>query len=65
MQPDSFERLAAAFVRGRLAGTVLAQREPELFGLPLAMLDQATLGRLIELGLDAGLRLYRFKRGLR
>ncbi len=62
MQADFFERLAAAYVRGRLAGAAPALREPELFELPLDTLDAAALRDLIALGAAEGLRLHRFKR---
>ena len=47
-----FERLAAAYVRGSL----------ELAGPPLDELSPEELEAVIELGLEAGLRLHRFKR---
>ncbi|GAB4190108.1 MAG: hypothetical protein OHK0022_02690 [Roseiflexaceae bacterium] len=62
MQPDYFERLAAAYVRGRLADSPEAQGAPELFALPLDALDGAALRDLIALGVAQGLRLHRFKR---
>lgn len=57
-----FPRLAAAFVRGRLAGTPEALAAPDLFAPALDQLDPQGYDQLIALGLRAGLRLHRFKR---
>lgn len=61
---EYYEFLAAAYVRGRLAGTVLALAHPDLFAAPLDQLDVSECRQLIALGVDAGLRLHRFKRSL-
>lgn len=58
--PPLYARLAAAYVRGRLAG------EPEtsssLMAAPLDTLSEADLEALVRLGRERGLRLHRFKR---
>jgi hypothetical protein len=55
-----FARLAAAFVRGALAGDPAADRA--LFAPPLAELDDEQCAALIALGRARELRLHRFKR---
>jgi len=59
-EPPLYTRLAAAYVRGRLA------REPEmasgLFCAPLDALDEARLQEIVRIGRERGLRLHRFKR---
>jgi len=57
-----YTRLAAAYVRGKLAPLDAAAAAPELFGMPLDALDEAPLDRLLQLGREQGLRLHRFKR---
>ncbi len=61
-EPQLYTRLAAAYVRGKLAQE--ADRPPALFGVPLATLDEAALEALVELGRGRGLRLHRFKRSM-
>jgi SAM-dependent methyltransferase len=56
----SFQRLAAAYVRGRL-GT---SRDDGLFTRPLDALADDELEAAIRVGVDAGLRLHRFKRSM-
>lgn len=55
-----FEKLAAAYVRGKLASDETAT--DDLFAHPLEELTDADCCALIERGLAAGLRLHRFKR---
>jgi 2-polyprenyl-3-methyl-5-hydroxy-6-metoxy-1,4-benzoquinol methylase len=55
-----FEKLAAAYVRGRLASADAAA--DDLFTRPLEELTDADFATLIARGLAAGLRLHRFKR---
>lgn len=57
-----YERLAAAYVRGRLLELREAAPEPALLETPLEALDGPALARLIGLGAARGLRLHRFKR---
>ncbi len=57
-----FPRLAAAYVRGRLAGSPDALATPELFEPALDQLDLVAYEQLIALGIHAELRLHRFKR---
>jgi len=57
-----FARLAAAYVRERLAGSPMAAGHAALFARPLDALGPEQLAALVRLGLGAGLRLHRFKR---
>ncbi|MCU0491160.1 MAG: class I SAM-dependent methyltransferase [Chloroflexaceae bacterium] len=57
-----FLRLAAAFVRGKLAHADVASAEAALFTLPLDALDAAQQQALVALGQAHELRLHRFKR---
>ncbi|HLJ81707.1 MAG TPA: class I SAM-dependent methyltransferase [Ktedonobacterales bacterium] len=57
-----YERLAAAYVRGRLSGSPAHETHHILFSTPLDALAKCDLETLIQIGLDAGLRLHRFKR---
>ena len=59
-----FASQAAAYVRGKLARRPAADRAPALFSAPLDALDEASLGSLIGLGQEEGLRLQRFKRSM-
>ncbi len=61
-QPDYFTRLAAAYVRGRLQAEPVAASHGELFARSLDELSEEERAALIELGLEHGLRLHRFKR---
>lgn len=61
-EPQLYTRLAAAYVRGKLARE--ADCPPALFKAPLAALDEAALEALVELGGERGLRLHRFKRSM-
>jgi 2-polyprenyl-3-methyl-5-hydroxy-6-metoxy-1,4-benzoquinol methylase len=60
MSPETryYTRLAAAYVRGRLSGSLPS----DLPVAPLEELSEAQLDTLIAAGLAAGLRLHRFKR---
>lgn len=60
----SYETPAAAYVRGRLAGTTAAREHADLFGKPLEQLDAQERQQLAALGKNAGLRLHRFKRSV-
>jgi ubiquinone/menaquinone biosynthesis C-methylase UbiE len=62
MDQTYYERLAAAFVRGKMAGDPAAKARAELFVRSLDRLTDDELHALIELGMDCGLRLYKFKR---
>jgi ubiquinone/menaquinone biosynthesis C-methylase UbiE len=62
MDQSYFERLAAAFVRGRLASDPPAEARAELFARPLLELAGDPLQALIRLGLAHDLRLHKFKR---
>lgn len=53
---------AAAYVRNKLGDTPAHQAHNALFSRPLETLTHADLELLIQMGLDAGLRLHRFKR---
>lgn len=55
-----YEKLAAAYVRGKLATAETAT--DDLFICPLNELTEADCAALIERGLAAGLRLHKFKR---
>ena len=61
-EPIYYSRLAAAYVRGKLAGTPVAGAQRALFAAPLDTLATTDFAALIQLGLEAGLRLHRFKR---
>ncbi len=61
-QPDYFTRLAAAYVRGRLQPEPVAASHGELFARSLDELSEEERAALIELGVEHGLRLHRFKR---
>jgi ubiquinone/menaquinone biosynthesis C-methylase UbiE len=60
--PAYYSRLAAAYVRGKLIQTTLPQEYRPLFAQPLDTLSEGQLENLIQLGIDQGLRLHRFKR---
>jgi Methyltransferase domain len=62
MNQSYFERLAAAFVRGKLQGDPAAKAHVELFARPLDQLADHELRALIQLGLAHDLRLHKFKR---
>jgi hypothetical protein len=55
MDQSYFERLAAAFVRGKLHGTPAAEAHAELFAQPLEQLGGDELQALIRLGLARNL----------
>ena len=57
-----FQRLAAAYARGKLDGTPARAAHETLFSAPLETLPHDEAEALVQLGLDAGLRLHRFKR---
>ena len=57
-----YQRLAAAYVRGRLGRESGSPPLIPLFSRPLDELSDADLETIIAAGLDAGLRLHRFKR---
>src|SRR5262245_15320985 len=61
-----FTRLAAAYARGRLGAApppdLPADLPADLLDTPLEELSEAQLSALIVAGLQAGLRLHRFKR---
>jgi ubiquinone/menaquinone biosynthesis C-methylase UbiE len=57
-----YTTLAAAYVRGRLAGSPAAREHADLFAGALEQLDAEGCNRLMALGNDGGLRLHRFKR---
>lgn len=57
-----FERLAAAYVRGALAGERPADLAPVLLDAPLDALTAPQLAALVALGRARGMRLHRFKR---
>jgi ubiquinone/menaquinone biosynthesis C-methylase UbiE len=62
--PQLYTRLAAAYVRGRLARERETMGAPALLGKPLVTLDEAGLNELIRLGNERELRLHRFKRSM-
>jgi ubiquinone/menaquinone biosynthesis C-methylase UbiE len=62
MDQSYFERLAAAFVRGKLHDDPVAEAHFELFARPLDQLADDELQALIRLGLAHDLRLHKFKR---
>lgn len=57
-----YPRLAAAYVRGRLDGSPVHEMHHTLFSTPLDALADTDFETLIQIGLDAELRLHRFKR---
>jgi ubiquinone/menaquinone biosynthesis C-methylase UbiE len=61
--PEYYQRLTCAYIRGKL-GPARASDEALkwLFGRPLDALSEEEMESLIRLGLEAGLRLHRFKR---
>jgi 2-polyprenyl-3-methyl-5-hydroxy-6-metoxy-1,4-benzoquinol methylase len=61
---DYYETLAAAYVRGKLAGSIAALEHSDLFDKPLEQLDGDESRRLMALGKNEGLRLHRFKRSV-
>jgi ubiquinone/menaquinone biosynthesis C-methylase UbiE len=66
--PLSYQRLAAAYVRGKLSAATTspmpmpALADPALFAALLDELSPDQLQAIIRIGLDVGLRLHRFKR---
>jgi ubiquinone/menaquinone biosynthesis C-methylase UbiE len=62
MDQSYFDRLAAAFVRGKLHNSPAAEAHAELFAPPLDQLAGDQLQVLIRLGLAHDLRLHKFKR---
>jgi predicted kinase len=62
MDQSYFDRLAAAFVRGKLCGDPAAGAHAELFARPLGQLAEDELWALIRLGLARELRLHKFER---
>ncbi|HEY7347779.1 MAG TPA: class I SAM-dependent methyltransferase [Ktedonobacterales bacterium] len=60
--PAYYSRLAAAFVRGKLLHTPLAEQHRPLFAQPLNDLSDEALEQVIQFGISQGLRLHRFKR---
>ncbi len=59
---EYYQTLAAAYVRGKLADAAIRAAHPQLFAQPLEALSAEELEQVIELGLEQGLRLHRFKR---
>jgi 2-polyprenyl-3-methyl-5-hydroxy-6-metoxy-1,4-benzoquinol methylase len=59
---DYYETLTAAYVRGKLSGSTAAREHSDLFAVSLDQLTAEQCRKLMALGLDAGLRLHRFKR---
>jgi 2-polyprenyl-3-methyl-5-hydroxy-6-metoxy-1,4-benzoquinol methylase len=57
-----YQRLAAAYVRGRLGSQPGNPSRAQMFTRPLSALSDADLETIIAAGLEAGLRLHRFKR---
>jgi 2-polyprenyl-3-methyl-5-hydroxy-6-metoxy-1,4-benzoquinol methylase len=57
-----YEKLAAAFARGKLHNHSVRERHPALFTTALEELAEEEQRELIGLGLQQGLRLHRFKR---
>lgn len=57
-----YEKLAAAFVRGKLHDDPARLMHPSLFSSALEDLSEDNQRELIKLGLQQGLRLHRFKR---
>jgi ubiquinone/menaquinone biosynthesis C-methylase UbiE len=62
MDQSYFDRLAAAFVRGKLHNSPAAEAHAELFVPPLDQLAGDELQALIQLGVAHDLRLHKFKR---
>ena len=63
MNPNQryYERLAAAFVRGKLQNESIATTNQRWFQLPLEELTSTECEALIQLGLEHELRIHRFK----
>lgn len=59
---DYYQMSAAAFVRGKLTGAVVRAAHPQLFAQPLEALSAEEMEQVIQLGIEHGLRLHRFKR---
>ena len=59
---EYYQALAAAYVRGKLADAAVRAAHQPLFAQPLEALSAAEVEQVIQLGLDYGLRLHRFKR---
>ncbi len=59
---EGHRRLAAAFVRGKALGGWPMALDEALVRVPLGDLADDDLDAIIDTGLKAGLRLYRFKR---
>lgn len=59
---EYYQTLAAAYVRGKLTNASIRAAYPQLFAQPLEALSAEEVGQVIQLGLDHGLRLHRFKR---
>jgi 2-polyprenyl-3-methyl-5-hydroxy-6-metoxy-1,4-benzoquinol methylase len=59
---DYYQRLAAAYVRGKLTDASIRAAYPQLFTQPLEALSAEELEQVIQLGTEHGLRLHRFKR---
>jgi 2-polyprenyl-3-methyl-5-hydroxy-6-metoxy-1,4-benzoquinol methylase len=59
---EYYQTLAAAFVRGKLADTAVRAVHQPLFTQPLEALSAEEAEQVIQLGLEQGLRLHRFKR---
>ena len=57
-----YEKLAAAFVRGKLHNHPIIETHPALFSTGLEELSEDEQHELIQLGLQQELRLHRFKR---
>jgi hypothetical protein len=62
MDQSYFDRLAAAFVRGKFHNSPAAEAHAKLFAQPLDQLTGDELQALIQLGLAHDLRLHKFKR---
>jgi SAM-dependent methyltransferase len=62
MSPPYYERVVAAYVRGKLRGTASVETYATLFNRPLELLAEKDLVEIINIGQNHGLRLHRFKR---
>jgi len=61
--PEYYQRLACAYIRGKLGPGIAGDEASRgLFDCPLDALSQEEMQALIRLGVEAGLRLHRFKR---
>lgn len=60
---DMYTDLAAAVVRGYLIRNSKSGMSEELINAPLDSLSDDNISELISIGEDAGIKLYRFKRG--